>query len=429
MVMASSLGQTSRCCWHTGATESDERVTKSNIFGVVVLGAVACAVASAAAVDCTQTSVGLTPLNEFAPSQRYLGTIAGGLYPSGSNEMPLGHLLDGLVASHAIAPRLVDGALASNGRIVLMSIGMSNTTQEWCGAASVTQPCGPTSFMAQAAPLDSIDWGHITLVDGAKGGQTSSTWDAPTDPNYDRIRDSVLTPLGLAEAQVQAVWVKVANSTPTISLPNSGADALVMKGQIGAIARAVKVRYPNVRLMFVSNRIYGGYATTALNPEPYAYESGFAVKWAIAAQIEQLAGAAADPATGDLSLAIAPHLSWGPNLWGDGMTPRSDGLIWACSDFSTDGTHPAASGRGKVAALLVNFFRGSALAADWFLAAPPIHGDIDRDGRVGGSDMTLLLASWGGASGTSSGATLADLDESGMVDGADLAQLLSDWTP
>ncbi len=398
-------------------------------FLIAALGLAAIAAPIARAADCARVSVGLTPLNEFAPGQMYLGTYPGGLYPDGSNEMPLGHRLIGLVQSQAMAPRLPSGAVGSGGRIVLMSIGMSNTTQEWCGAANVTLPCGSTSFMTTAEPLDSINWGELTLVDGAKGGQTSSTWDAPTDPNYDRIRDTVLTPLGLSEAQVQAVWVKVANAGPTVSLPNANADAYHLKTQIAAIARTVRVRYPNVRLMFVSNRIYAGYASTTLNPEPYAYQSGFGVKWAVGAQIAQLAGAAADPAAGDLSLAVAPHLSWGPNLWGDGMTPRADGLVWACADFNTDGTHPAASGRGKVANLLLNFFSTSPLSADWFPASAPPIADIDRDGRVGGPDMTLLLASWGAPASSSAAATLADLNDSGVVDGADLSQVLADWSP
>ncbi len=44
-------------------------------------------------------------------------------------------------------------------------------------------------------------------------------------------------------------------------------------------------RFPNLRIAYVSSQTYGGYATTPLNPEPFAYESGFAVKWLIADQI------------------------------------------------------------------------------------------------------------------------------------------------
>lgn len=74
-----------------------------------------------------------------------------------------------------------------------------------------------------------------------------SAWDSPTDPDYDRIRDTRLNPRGLSERQVQIVWVKVANAQPTSSLPAANADAYLLVTQMGDIARALKVRYPNVR--------------------------------------------------------------------------------------------------------------------------------------------------------------------------------------
>jgi hypothetical protein len=71
---------------------------------------------------------------------------------------------------------------------------------------------------------------HVNLVifDGAAGGQTSSTWDSPTDANYDRVRDMKLAPLGLTESQVQVAWVKSANAGPNSSLPNANADAYAL---------------------------------------------------------------------------------------------------------------------------------------------------------------------------------------------------------
>src|SRR6185503_12380979 len=116
-------------------------------------------------------------------------------------------------------------------------------------------------------------------------------------------------------------WVKVANPGPTSSLPSANADAYVLETQMGDIVRALKVRYPNLQQVFLSSRIFAGYATTALNPEPYAYESGFAVKLLVQAQIDQMAngGVPVDPRAGNLDYGtVAPWIAWGPYLWAAG---------------------------------------------------------------------------------------------------------------
>jgi hypothetical protein len=139
-------------------------------------------------------------------------------------------------------------------------------------------------------------------------------------------------------------------------------QAQILSSEMEIIARILKAKYPYLKIAYWSSRIYAGYATTTLNPEPFAYESGFAVKWLIEKQIN-----------GDTTLAFtgakpkAPWLAWGPYLWADGMTPRQDGLIWACNDFQNDGTHPAPAGRTKVANLLLSFFKTESTAASWFL--------------------------------------------------------------
>ena len=51
---------------------------------------------------------------------------------------------------------------------------------------------------------------------------------------------------------------------------------------------------------------------------------------------------------------------------------------------------------------------------------PPITGDFNGDGAVNASDLSVLLAQWGGPG-------QADLNGSGTVDGLDLGMLLSNW--
>ena len=61
-----------------------------------------------------------------------------------------------------------------------------------------------------------------------------------------------------------------------------------------------------MKLAYLSSRTYGGYATTPLNPEPYAYESAFAVKWLIKQQIKGDSALNCDPSNDPIK---APWLS------------------------------------------------------------------------------------------------------------------------
>ncbi|MFN2421092.1 MAG: hypothetical protein ABR527_06895 [Gemmatimonadota bacterium] len=207
------------------------------------------------------------PLTQLG-SGTYLG-FEGGLYPGGSNEPPADHAAAGRQALALIEPLDILGRRAPGGRIVLVSVGMSNTTQEFCSQGG-GRPCDPWAFVGQAAADPAVDTTTLALVNGARGGQAADTWDSPAESNYNLVRDRWLTPLGLSEAQVQVAWVKQANPRPTVSLPDPGADAFQLERSLGAIVRAMKARWPNLRIVFLSSRIYGGYAESMPNPEPYA---------------------------------------------------------------------------------------------------------------------------------------------------------------
>jgi len=306
------------------------------------------------------------PLTDLGAST-YRG-FQGGLYPGGSNVVPAAHAALGTAFARAIQPRNAAGAPDANGKIVFLSVGMSNTTQEFCGAGPTA--CQSVSFVGQALADAAVDRTRLVLVDGAQGGMVIVNWDAPTEATYTTVRDTRLAALGVTEAQVQAVWLKQATPGPTVPLPGATADAFTIVAGLGHVVRALKVRYPNLQLVFLSSRIYAGYAQPgSLNPEPFAYETGFAVKWLIEAQIRQGTSGSPDALAGDLRPGVAaPWLAWGPYLWASGTTPRADGLVWVPSDFQTDFTHPNTSARQKVGAMLLAFMKSSPYANCWFLA-------------------------------------------------------------
>ncbi len=316
---------------------------------LIALAALALPPAAFAASNCNGWQTGLVPLTTLGAGS-YLG-YQGGLYPGGANVRPAAHDAAGVAIANTIAPIDTFGNAAANGRIVFISIGMSNCTQEF------------STFVPMAAADPARD-SHVRVIDCALGGQTAALI---KDPNY-AYWDTVRTRLrgrGSSPLQVQVAWIKEANAGPTTGFP---AATTTLMQDLGSIVRTLKDQFPNIRIAYLSSRIYAGYATTTLNPEPYAYESGFAVKWLIEAQI-----AGEDSLEFDATQGVveAPWLAWGPYLWADGLNPRaSDGLTWACADYQTsDGTHPAAGARVKVSNQLLDFMHNDATAQPWYVSS------------------------------------------------------------
>lgn len=380
-------------------------------------------VAFGAAIGFSAAALGQVPLNDLG-SGTYLNQYQGGLYPGGVNTMPPAQLAAAMLRAGNVQPLNTSGQPDPNGRFVLMSVGMSNTSQEWCGndQSLVAQPY---SLMGQAAVHPAVDHSRMVIFNGARGGQTASTWDNTTDANYARVQTD-LTNAGLSQLQVRAAWLKVANASPTASLPAANSDANTLVQQMGNIVRTMKQRYTNLDMVFVSSRIYAGYATSSLNPEPYAYESGLAVKRLIEAQITQMNGGGIDPLAGDLSFGPggpAPLLAWGPYLWANGATPRSDGLTWVPSDFASDGTHPSApQGRKKVADALLRYFINTPHTKDWFLQFK--QGDADTNGIIDFDDYSRID---NGFNNHLTGWTNGDFDANGIVDFDDYALIDSNF--
>lgn len=327
------------------------RVTRFGLAIIVACGVVALTNPPSAGGNCSGTSTGHVPLTELSPAL-YQG-YEGGLYPGGSNRLPAGHEQ---AADRLARLRLLDSTGhpdSVNGRIVFLSVGMSNTTQEY------------QRFMQIAVP-DPQRNRAVVLVDGAQGGWSADRLADPAmNSSYWATVDSRLAAAGVTTAQVQAAWLKEADAGPTLAFPE---DALKLHGEIETIIHDVRARFSNVRQIYLSSRIYAGYAASTLNPEPFAYQSGFTVKWLLQAQIEGAPGLNFDPARDAI---VSPWLAWGPYLWGDGLVPRADGLVWECADFQTDGTHPSDSGRLKVANALLSFFKTDAVASRWFLDCAP----------------------------------------------------------
>jgi hypothetical protein len=311
-------------------------------------------VASTVADDPVKSAT-LVPLCDMSATDRHQGED-GGLYGQGRNTPPEEHRKAAEAELARIQPLDAEGKPAKDGKIVLVSISMSNATQEF-------------SVFKQFADADPAKAPVVTIVDCAQGGRAMAEWvDPKAQPWAEAERR--LAAAKVAHPQVQVAWIKLANIRPRGDLSQHGKK---LQRDTLAVLHNAKARFPNLRVVYLGSRIYGGYATGPLNPEPYAYESAFAVRWLIQDQIKGEAALNYDANRGDVK---APLLLWGPYLWANGEKGRKlDDLVWKREDLAADGVHPTMSGRRKVAKLLLDFFKTDPLAKSWFAAQSPMKQD------------------------------------------------------
>ena len=300
----------------------------------------------------SRTSTGLIPLTDFDTNVRYKGRT-GGLYGGGKNEPPDEHLAAALRAAEQIQPLDSEGRPSPDGRIVLISNGMSNTSQDF------------TAFIELIKEMSSVSQ-NVVSINCAQGGVDAVAWATDNSPvplsAWDQQADR-LKQAGVTNQQVQVVWMKHALIIPE-AVGEFPANVKAMQRHLQAIVQRLKETFPNLRIAYLSSRYYGGYSESRLSPEPFAYESAFAVRGLIRQQIDGSPELNYDPTIGDVK---APVLLWGPYLWADGVEGRKDGLTWQESDFTNDRIHPSATGERKVAEQLLQFFQTDVTSRPWFL--------------------------------------------------------------
>ena len=291
------------------------------------LGDVAGRLAGNAAALEGKPTTGIKPLTDMSAGDTYKGED-GGLYGGYRNEPPPALRERAEAETTRIVPLDAQGKPAPGGKIGLVSLSMSNATMEF-------------SAFKQLADADPDKSPDVAIVDCAQGGQAMAQWVDPHGRAWTEA-DRRLADARVRPEQVQVIWVKLANVRPTGTLREHGEK---LGRDTAKLLQNARQRFPNLRIAYLSGRIYGGWAVTPLNPEPYAHESNLVVRWMIRDQAGGDPGPNHEPARGAVE---APLLLWGPYLWADGTTPRkTDGLVWEQQALAADGTHPSPAVVGK----------------------------------------------------------------------------------
>jgi hypothetical protein len=306
-----------------------------------------------------QDTSALIPLTDLGPG-KYQG-FPGGLYPDGKNTRPASHEAAGIKLAQQVQPLDAEGHPSTEGKIVLLGIGFSNTVQAFGG-------------LMQVAENEPAINPKLVLVNGAVGGMAAFMVQDPDDrkrgTQYWATVDERLKAAHVTRSQVQVIWIKETDPGPHMGgFPKYIQD---LQAELTRIVQILPQRFPNAKLAYLSSRTYGGWAKRPGggepgNSEPFSYESGFACKWLIQRQLEGEAALNFDPARGPVK---APWLSWAAYLWTNAPKPRGDGVAFAYDDFSEkDHMHESPAGQQKVGRLLLEFFKNDPTAKGWFTTA------------------------------------------------------------
>lgn len=276
----------------------------------------------------------------------------GGLYPGGVNQPPAAHLARAEAQAALIVPRNAAGLPDPAGWIGFVGIGMSNTSQEF-------------KIFERLLESDPAVHPAVRVVNGAQGGIAAETMADPAHA-YWSLLESRIVAAGLSPAQVQVCWLKQALGT--VPDPSFPAHVQQLEARLVTILQIARTRFPNLRLCYLANRIYGGYTDRIDRGEPLSFETGFAIKTVITRQINGDAALNPDPAAG---MVRAPVLLWGTDQWANGAIPRQDGLSWLLEDYETDRIHPALSGEVKAGSRWKAALQAEPIAQRWLFRSAP----------------------------------------------------------
>lgn len=307
-----------------------------------------------AQINCENDTINLVPLIDLQTGF-YMGQ-QGGLYPGGSNVMPTAHADSGIAIAQSILPVNKNGDEDTvYGKLVMVAIGPLDAGKSFNKFMSAYNDAGynDSCFKIINACID-----HYGINDMISADADDFFWKELGDK---------LDQYELKRKQVQVVWLMSTSFSDTAISFSSYVDSL--ENKYIDVIRKLKEEFIHLKLIYISGLHYGGYVApdaSYLNAltEPAPYYNDFAIKSAIAAQIN-----------GDTLLnysgedARAAWVAWGPNFWADGRNERlTDDLRWLCPgdfDVDEDGYFLDGTGQEKIANALLDFFTTDPTSTPW----------------------------------------------------------------
>ena len=140
-----------------------------------------------------------------------------------------------------VQPLDKDGKPSTAGKIVLISIGISNASRNSRGSSG----CRPD---ARKNP-------DLLLIDAARNGADATLIAEPCGDYWSYVGRQ-LQRGDVTDAQVQVVWLKTALAHVPSAFPEK---ARFLQEQLRSIVEILGTNFPRLKLIYVSSRIYAGY--------------------------------------------------------------------------------------------------------------------------------------------------------------------------
>ena len=284
-----------------------------------------------------------TPLNDLKKN-KYRDSV-GGLYPGGLNH-PYGTYASDLgTASKRIIPIDTFGNASATGYILFLSLGGST------GGHNMMALRDKTIDNPKTNP-------YLKLLNGNNGtGQGSLNSIAKPDaPYWDHVSQS-LTATKSSYRQVQVIYLETEDSSVNVNWPDR---PLEVKELLESALRNIKIKFPNIKIVYVLGRTQTFDVTATWNKEPCPYYFGWSCKWAIQ---DQMNGTPGTRYKGNK--AVAPMLAWGFYQWADTIPRKTDGFYWLPTE-TADGLHANEEGQDTLSNRFQNFLLTDKYAATWY---------------------------------------------------------------
>jgi len=277
------------------------------------------------------------------------GDSVGGLYPGGAN-VPSGVYADDLYSvSRRIIPLDTFGnpSRSPDAKIVFLSMGGSTGGHNMKNLQNKTY----------GNPLCNQ---NLQIINGNTGSGDGALNNI-VDPNhkYWAHVSTILHGTKSSFKQVQLLYLETDDTTKFISWPQR---PTLVKNDLEACMQVMKIKFPNLKIIYVLGRTRTFGSNAIWNKEPSPYYFGWGCKWAIQDQIKGV------PRTRYKGPnAVAPMITWGFYQWADSLPRQTDGFYWRSTE-TADGLHANLVGQDSLTYRFQYFLLTDKNAQLWYAA-------------------------------------------------------------